>query len=179
LIDYALLGPGRSLDRLAERYRSERDPIAPTQRRATLAIWSSDHDWQARVAAYDDSLAAAVVAEAAADWQQRQAQIRALGWEIGQAMIERAREMLAAPLWETEQRTVAEDGRTIQITIVKPARWALRDVVTVASAAIKLGRLAAGLDTERVRVVTDLNPSDLANLSDSELAALAQKLEQS
>jgi hypothetical protein len=57
LLDYAAMGPARSLDTLCERYRSGADPAPPTRRLTSLKDWSRQHDWQQRVQAYDDALA--------------------------------------------------------------------------------------------------------------------------
>jgi hypothetical protein len=57
LCDYIAMGGARSLDTLAERYRSGADPAPPTRRLTSLKDWSRAQDWQARARAYDDSLA--------------------------------------------------------------------------------------------------------------------------
>jgi hypothetical protein len=57
LCDYIAMGGARSLDTLAERYRSGADPAPPTRRLTSLKDWSRAQDWQARARAYDDMLA--------------------------------------------------------------------------------------------------------------------------
>ena len=47
--DYYALGPGRSLSKLAEAYRSRTEPDPPTRELTTLKEWSSEHGWQARL----------------------------------------------------------------------------------------------------------------------------------
>ena len=58
LLDYWQRGPGRSLPRLAEHYRTEyvksTDKRPPTVHRRVLERWSSDGQWQERVAAQVD-----------------------------------------------------------------------------------------------------------------------------
>lgn len=50
--DYVALGPGRSLEKLAESYRSRSESV-PTRQVSTLKVWSTTHDWQARLAAME------------------------------------------------------------------------------------------------------------------------------
>lgn len=63
LRDYANMGPGRSLTKLLDRYRSVSDPC-PTKRRPTLVEWSTRFDWQGRVTAHDGRQQAALAAAA-------------------------------------------------------------------------------------------------------------------
>src|SRR5258707_2612204 len=63
--DYVALGPGRSLDQLAERYQTATGS-APTRRIGTLKRWSGVFDWQDRLQAIaNEQVAAATTAEAA------------------------------------------------------------------------------------------------------------------
>lgn len=57
LTDYAMMGAGRSLRKLQERYQTvpESSPSQPpTRRLPTLKGWSVRYSWQARVEAWDD-----------------------------------------------------------------------------------------------------------------------------
>ncbi len=56
--DYVALGPGRSLEKLLERYQSGTGS-APTRRMTSLKQWSSAFGWQARLQALADGEAAA------------------------------------------------------------------------------------------------------------------------
>lgn len=55
LQDYAAMGPARSLEKLVQIWSGS----GPTKFLSTLKLWSSEGDWQARVIAYDEALAAA------------------------------------------------------------------------------------------------------------------------
>lgn len=53
---YILMGPGRSLAKLAKEYGEQAasgGAKPPTTALVTLERWSADHDWQARVKAFD------------------------------------------------------------------------------------------------------------------------------
>lgn len=52
-VEYILAGPGRSFDKLLERFQTATKP-PPTKRRDTLVDWSTQYDWQAHARRYDD-----------------------------------------------------------------------------------------------------------------------------
>jgi hypothetical protein len=54
--DYLALGPDRSLEKLAERYRSVAE-VVPTRRLNTLKAWSAAFGWQARLEEIADQAA--------------------------------------------------------------------------------------------------------------------------
>lgn len=157
LTDYCLLGPGRSLAKLLDRYRHQSDPepspeTPPTLRLRTLKAWSIRWRWQARVAAFDQ----AQQEKDLAAWVDRQRALREREWDYAQRLLARAGQMLAFPL---ERETVTEyydDGRP-KTVIREPAGWSLRDVVPMLKTASELGRLAVGMETARavgtIRVV--------------------------
>jgi hypothetical protein len=62
------------------------------------------------------------------------------------------------------------------MTVIKPARWALRDIATMGETAAKLARLSADLPTERL-AIEDLTPRDLEGMRTEELLLLRQRLE--
>lgn len=63
--DYLAMGPGRSLERLVERYKSG-TRSAPTRRLTTLKCWSGMFDWQNRLQAIaSEQIAMATAAESA------------------------------------------------------------------------------------------------------------------
>lgn len=172
LVDYAMLGSDRSLDALAAQYRSDPDAHPPTRRRNTLATWSVAYDWQDRIADYDEQLAAAELAQAEAQWAARREQIREESWQLAQRLKDRAIELLSHPT--VEEVTESKDGTTI--IIVKPSKWAQRDIPAIAETFNKLARLAVGLDTDQIRIIEGIDPGDLAQKSDEELAALKAKI---
>jgi hypothetical protein len=51
--DYLRMGPGRSLQKLHDRYQAVSEPLPPTRRITTLKRWSKDFEWQKRAADYE------------------------------------------------------------------------------------------------------------------------------
>ena len=57
--DYFQLGPGRSLRKLHKQYCQQTEQEPPTKRFKTLALWSTIHGWQSRVAHREAEIASA------------------------------------------------------------------------------------------------------------------------
>jgi hypothetical protein len=124
-------GPRRSLKAAAS---------ACNRHPSTVARWSARYDWQTRARAYDayrlkqeDEQRRLVLEEAsrteAQKWKERLKWEREEEWQTAQALIARAREMLACPLEDT--------------------RWNWRDAAALITQAAKLVRLAAGEQIEQ------------------------------
>jgi hypothetical protein len=105
-----------------------------------VARWSARYNWQARAREYDayrlrqeDEQRRRVLAEAARTerqkWQERLQCEREEEWQTAQALLARAREMLACPLEDT--------------------KWNWRDAAALITQAAKLVRLAAGEQDEQ------------------------------
>lgn len=56
--DYARMGPGRSLRKLARKYNKTQRTTTPTTSFDTLGKWSTEFEWQLRASAYDAELEA-------------------------------------------------------------------------------------------------------------------------
>lgn len=187
LTDYALLGDGRSLAQLAEQYRT-RPTVGPakppTRQLSQLKTWSAAYRWVERVAAYDELRRRRLRAESDARWLARREQSRDSTWETAQQLREKIEQMLKLPVVEVErdtERQVSDDGKIIVInrTVIKPAKWSLRDMAAMADTAAKLERLAVDDMTERSLLQIDnLTPRDLERMSTDELVALRAQLEQ-
>lgn len=85
------MGPGRSLEKLVQNWTGS----GPTKFVSTVKKWSVDHDWQARVSAYDAAQAAAERAEREELRRQRRAALEEADWRDGQELRTRALELLA------------------------------------------------------------------------------------
>lgn len=128
---YFEMGPGRSLKAVAAR--CQRHP-------ATLAKWSAQYRWVARARAYDgyrlqreDEQRQRVLEAAnqteAQQWRERLLWKREQEWETSQALLAKAREMLACPL---------ED-----------AKWNWRDAAALIHQAARLVQMAADAGSEQ------------------------------
>jgi len=121
--------------------------------KALISRWSSAWQWVSRVRAWeaDDARRRQQAEEELAlrdarKWAVRQQRVRDDEYDLGQAMLARAREMLAFPL---TRKIVREEGRTI---IIEPARWQASDVSRMADVAAELVRRSSGLATSRLEL---------------------------
>lgn len=149
LNDYFLLGDGRSLAILHQKYTKAAPKQAPTRQLRTLKEWSSKYAWQARIARQEE-----IVKQKERDeWAARQEELRKREWKIAMAALDKAEQMLKFPLAEVERTTKVEhapDGKTIinHYTIMNPARWSFGDAARVIKDASRVARLATGQETE-------------------------------
>jgi hypothetical protein len=118
--------------------------------------WCDKWKWYDRAKAYDDQFAQYAESfnkqttdRALAqmnEWIQRQQDVRNQFWTHGQKLIERAETMEKFPLVEKEiKREVSEDGKTIFVTMIKPARWNMKTMLDTLSLGCELSRLATGI----------------------------------
>jgi phosphoglycolate phosphatase-like HAD superfamily hydrolase len=148
LRDYVLMGAGRSLRSLMERYRAQfaHDPdTVPTIRWATLSRWSSHYDWQARLERFEDL----ETDRALVTWRQRQDEIREHEWDATEKLLARAEQMLRYPLTEQVVEDVQTDEEGLaykRIVIVTPAGWSQTDIVRYLKLASDLGRRATQME---------------------------------
>lgn len=146
---YRDLGPdGRSTAKVAQ---------ACGKNVSLINRWSSRNLWQARVAAYDaeqdrirTAAAARAVAEEAERWERQRQRQREDEIAVRDKLFDRVNRILAWPIQETR----TEDGKTI----IKPAKWRLRDAAEMAEAASKIGRRATGMDTEQIAAAAGTPP---------------------
>lgn len=122
---YLDLGPARSLAAVARQL--DKTP-------ALIERWSAQHAWTERVQAHTEHLSRvereaqeATVREKAAEWAKRAQELKEQEWEVSRALIAKARQLLGK-----------ED-----------LRGSARDASRMLETASKLGRLAAGLATDR------------------------------
>lgn len=140
LRDYALLGPGRSIRKLLEKYKSSKNPpgsTPPTLRQGTIEKWSSQFSWQARVAAWEQTLAA----EDELLWVERRRKGREDEWDQGTALMSLASSILAeGPKFLHSTRRYDKALNREIITVSLDGHLAVKAL----EAASKLRRLATG-----------------------------------
>lgn len=95
-------------------------------------------------------------------WQQQRREIRMGEYEVSKALMNRAKEMLAWPIYaETKEETTDENGT--HITIIRtPAKWAFRDVSGMLKVGSEIQRLAAEMESSISKLVIAFSPEAVA-----------------
>lgn len=167
--DYIALGPGRSTAMLHEQYLNavKETSLKPYATLAQLRHWHRAHKWDDKLINEMAGLPATVSQAAEMDkldllraerqvklraieeWDEVQSEHRAKMVGIGERLLEKAEQMLDAPLYRDE---IEEDGMTITRI---PVKWGHADVARYIELADKAIRLAAEMDTARTRLTVD------------------------
>lgn len=136
--EYCLLGPNRSLRKLAEKFRQTSDkPIASE---STLMVWSSEHNWQERVKQYD--------AERAEEKRRKQeAEVEAMNQRHAQIGV-------------TQQARAIEQIKTL----IEAKAFGSMAAVQLLKLATDLERIARGAATDRQELTgKDGEPLDVGS----------------
>lgn len=181
-IDYALMGPGRSLRKLCARYRGQAGDEAgtekpPTRRLTTLGEWSSTYDWQKRIEAWNTEQQQVDQAQ----WEERRRAIREADWEAGEALRELAGDILAqAPQFLKTTRRLVKGSKGQPDREVITVGIDIGAMLKALAQASDLQRQAAGMP-KTIDVTTGGETVgatiDLSGLSVEQLTALAQSLQ--
>jgi hypothetical protein len=152
---YRDLGPRRSLALAYDVWlaqhapQRQRNAARPPRPPGHWTRWSSQHHWPARAAAFDAWIEARLAARreeleraTAASWAARREAQREREWELAEALVDRARLMLAWPLAEERVTARHPDGQP-HTTVILPARWNMHTVARYLALACDLARLAA------------------------------------
>lgn len=70
-------------------------------------------------------------------WEERKKEIRQREYKVAQALLDRAEEMLAYPIYRDE---ISEDG---QVVIRYPTKWSIKDTANMVKVASEIQRVAA------------------------------------
>lgn len=155
---YRLLGPSRSLYSAYMAWRGEKARESAQKRAGLPQSWrlaAERWDWAKRAEAFDEHERAQQIAE----WQRRRDELREHEWKFSQELLDKVRQMLVFPLAKTTRST--QDGGQTVVTEVYPAQWKLADAARLLEAASKLGRLAVGVETDRIGVEVAMTADDL------------------
>ncbi|MFZ6029964.1 MAG: hypothetical protein ACOYYS_19800 [Chloroflexota bacterium] len=164
LHDYAFMGPGRSLRKLCEQYkqRATQSIKPPSARLPTLMNWSMEFAWVARVATWQKQ----IDAEIELKWAERREQQRIEEWKLRDELLKLVHAQLAEgpKFLKSKRRVIKETGQEI-ITLAFDNTFLSKNIELV----VKLGRLAANMETERqaheVNIV-DVSADELAKARD-------------
>lgn len=154
LRDYAMMGSGRSLRKLIERYKRDTNN-PPTVYFNTMGTWSNKYDWVARV----DAWTAIQQERDEAEWVERRRQIRQADWKLADRLRKLANGILDAAPTFFKRRSKLEKGDAIRRVVESGDREVVHitrvdtQIITVAldghlmtraaKVASELGRLAA------------------------------------
>ncbi len=151
-VDYLEL-TDRSLVKLAEKYTKGTPKVRQLKR------WSGQYDWVNRAAAWDAHILAEVRQQNERQLIERRAKVQETEWDDAEALRKRAAEIDNLPLTKrvlTDTQT-SDDGKTItNYYTIEPVRATARDAARLREAASKLSRLSTGLETDRVKIETEV-----------------------
>lgn len=97
-------------------------------------------DFKTRALAWEDHIASLEREK----WKDRKLELQETEWKIANELLDKAKLMLAFPIVEQ----LSADG----MTLIRPADWKLRDIMPVAQLGSQLARLAAGMETENIKI---------------------------
>ena len=172
LLDYAMLGAGRSLAKLHQQYTEGTPETPPTRSLDVLKHWSSRFDWQARVVCFSELEAEAEIIE----WSERCRKLRESDWTLGDDLRRKVAAFLEElPLFVhedvTESSEVLPDGTLHTTRVVTVSLHTnLLQVAQALLAASKLQRLAVSEVTDNISL---LSGSALDGVIERELRRLA------
>lgn len=164
-LSYVEMGNARKLDLVAQ---------ASGRRPDLIANLSVRFKWVSRAKAYDQYLVEVQlraveksVKDQAVIWAKRHAEHHNQEYETAEALLKKAKEMLAVPLFETIETDIQEvNGALVPLSITrKPARWTLNTIPLFVDTAAKLFRLSLEMDTSRERLTIDIKSDPEARLA--------------
>ena len=151
LVDFAAMGPGRSLEKLVQMWATTGLAKPPTKWLSTLKRWSSEGAWVARLIDYDTAVARSDEAARASVRAARRAALEDRDWTQSNALRDRLDELLLELpkfLRRTESE-VKQGGETVRVITL-----ALNTTVAQLASALKLSsdvqRLSVGIATEQI-----------------------------
>lgn len=169
---YRRLGSRRSIVATVNVERASKGQDKTDEIAGAWRINSKKYKWEERATAWDDHRRA----QEEFKWEKRQEKIKEQEWDMAQKLIEKATQMLTFPLATTTRETKSVDGKTTEVTTVKPTRWGMSDAARVLKTASELARLSSNLTTSRHEITGKDGEPLISNekyLSDNQLAEIA------
>lgn len=158
-LDFAMMGPGRTLKRLYRHYRAvaltHEEAQVPAKSLKSLISWSRENRWRPRVQAFDEERHLAELAV----WSAKRKSLREADWEDGAELRAHVRDLLGIlPLFTEAQEIEVEgdEGDRIVISTV-----ALNTSITQIVQALKA---ASDLQNRALEVPADPRSSTLSGL---------------
>jgi hypothetical protein len=141
---YRLMGPSRSVSRTKndewEAKGQKRSGKTPGQ--AWYNAYNRDR-WEERAQAWDGY----ILEQEEIAWKERRTAIREREHELVEQLFQKVEEMLMFPVARQETQTEQQGGRIVNVTIIEPADWKLRDITALLETASKVGRLSSEMAT--------------------------------
>jgi len=175
LRDYALMGVGRSIRGLFDRYSKQTlsGPLSekpPTTKQSTLFNWSVTYEWVKRASRFDEIEEEKRLQER----EQRRRQLEESDWETGAKLRKRVEEFLdLLPKFTTKAETVSVEEITDPVTGEK-MKQVTRVVTTKLNTNVQQLAGAIKAASELQRLATD-QPTENINLSGSALDSAIQR----
>lgn len=134
-------------------------------------FYGRDKTWNANTEfreILDSVIALTVSHHAASDARRmtaRRTAVQEREWQLSSKMMDKVEEMLNFPT----QRSTAQGGKVI----IEPSNWTQANVAPMAATASKLGRLSAGMETDKQSpIMALLQYVDMEKLTDDQLARI-------
>jgi hypothetical protein len=132
---------------------------------------SSKWSWVERARAWDSHIQAErdkVAAAEARKWERRRLAAREANFGLAEKLQERVQKLLEMPTVQKRSTVMGDDGRTT-VTVWEPARWAQRDLATMAKIASDLGEVALySLEERNARqIVASVTTKSEASIEDA------------
>ncbi len=147
-----------------------------------IGRWSDRNRWQERYRAYQNHQLIlqereqqTAIREQARAWAGRRIDIREQGFTTGQALLERAMNLLRLPVFDkvVEKKVTTASGEEVDTVTVLNFQQSPRDARLMAETGLKLMRLSADMSTENFGLPSDVNLDDM---SDEEVDAYIAQL---
>ncbi len=164
---YRDYGPERSISKARQEYKAQHPRSRPYQN--TWEGWSSKYSWVARSQTYDQHMDSVALEERERLWKERQGEIAEREYEIGMALLSKAEDILAAPVY---QKRVEGEGKD-KVTIIEPVKFRMNDAQRLARTGADLGRRASGLPTQISK-----SEIDVSRLMEKEIAKAQADLDE-